>query len=303
MGRRTAWTMVGSLLSVTLLLVACSAAPSSQSSAPTASEGRMVQPTAPASGGTTQAPASRPGSSDAQLPSDQAIVGIRKIIYTGDIQLEVKNPVETMSVVQRLAHEVGGYVASSNTSTQNDKQFVTMSLRVPVESYHDVMGQLRRLGEKVRDEKTTSQDVSEEYADLSAQLRNLEATEAQYLEFMKRAQTIDEVLKVQQQLTTVRGQIERIKGRLNYLDRRSDLSTINVGLYPPSIQPERSNGYANLLEAAAEAWTASLRFLSVAASALVAIVVFFWWAIPPAALLAFWVNARLRRKRNLPSAA
>ncbi|MFN8535590.1 MAG: DUF4349 domain-containing protein [Dehalococcoidia bacterium] len=297
MRNRTTWQWLAGALGFSLLISACAAqpAPSSMTSAPLPQE-RGPAPTSSA-GGAAPAPATRGNSGDTALPSDQAIVGIRKIIYTGDMNLEVKTPIETMTIVSRLVQDNGGYVATSNTTNQNDKQIVTMSLRVPAEAYNDTMSQLRKLGDKVRDEKTTSQDVSEEYADLSAQLRNLEASEAQYLEFMKRAQTIDEVLKVQQQLTTVRGQIERIKGRLTFLDRRSDLATINLGLYAPAATPTRTGGYANPLEAAVEAWDASLRFLSVAASGVVALVVFFWWAIPPMALLAFWIVSRLRRRR------
>ena len=294
------WRVFVGAMALAVGLSACSAVRSSPAPSPEpgAPEVRSAQP--PSAAGVAGQPTfmAPPGTGDVALPSDQAIIGIRKIIYTGDIQLEVKNPVEVMVVVERLVQAVGGYVASSNTTNQNDTQIVTMSLRVPAERYQDVMAQLRRVGDKVLEEKTTSQDVSEEYADLSAQLRNLEATEAQYLEFLKRAQTIDEVLKVQQQLTTVRGQIERIKGRLTYLDRRSDLATINVKLSPPAVPPKRPNGYANPIDAAVEAWDASLRFLSFAASGLVAIVVFFWWALPPAGLGLLWLSSRLRRRRG-----
>lgn len=295
-----AWVGLTAVVGLAFVVGAC--APVRSPAAPTsASEARGVAPTTPGDGPPQAAPIGRPGTSDLPLPSDQAITGLRKIIYTGDIQLEVANPVATMDRIQLLVRDVGGYVASSNTVYENDKQIVTMSLRVPAERYSDVLAQLRRLADKVREEKTTSQDVSEEYADLSAQLRNLEATEAQYLELMRRAQSIDDVLKVQQQLTTVRGQIERLKGRLTYLERRSDLATINVGLYPPSTPA--SGGYANPLEAAAIAWDASLRFLAAATSGAVAVIVFFWWAAPPAALALVWLIARLRRRRGVPASA
>jgi hypothetical protein len=297
---RTAWVGLTAVVGLALLVGAC--APVRSPAPPTSSsEARGLAPTTPAAGPPQAAPASQPGTADQPLPSDQAITGIRKIIYTGDVQLEVANPVAAMDRIQLLVQDVGGYVASSNTFYQNDKQVVTMSLRVPAERYGDVLAQLRRLADKVREEKTTSQDVSEEYADLSAQLRNLEATEAQYLELMKRAQSIDDVLKVQQQLTAVRGQIERIKGRLTYLDRRSDLATINVGLFP--LSAPASGGYANPLEAAAIAWEASLRFLAAATSGVVAVIVFFWWAAPPAVLATVWLIARLRRRRTVSATA
>ena len=72
-----------------------------------------------------------------------------------------------------------------------------------------------------RSESTTGQDVTEQYTDLDSQLRNLEASEAQLLELMKQAGTVEEILKVQQELTNTRGQIEQIKGQMQYLEQSS----------------------------------------------------------------------------------
>jgi hypothetical protein len=77
---------------------------------------------------------------------------------------------------------------------------------------------------------TNSQDVTEEYADLDAQLRNLQATETRLLALMDKAQKVDEILAVQRELSNTRGQIERIKGRMQYLQRTSDMAIIEVAL-------------------------------------------------------------------------
>ncbi|GIW09114.1 MAG: hypothetical protein KatS3mg061_0171 [Dehalococcoidia bacterium] len=284
-------------LGLLALLTSCTFAPASTpSTSRAAPEQRAAAPAAPPAPETS----ALRGQSEPSLPSDQAVLGGRKIIYTGEINLEVQDPLATMEIVTRLAQQSGGYVASTNLSRQDDRQVVTMSLRVPAERYPEMMAQLRQLGQKVRDEKTTSQDVSEEYADLNAQLRNLEAAEAQYLDLLKRAQTIDDILKVQQQLTNVRGQIERIKGRLTYLERRTELATITVGLVPLAAG-SRPLDLANPLDAAVRAWEASLRFLALAGSVAVTMVVFLWWALPPLALLVLWLLSRRRRRALTPS--
>jgi hypothetical protein len=96
----------------------------------------------------------------------------------------------------------------------------------------------------VPNESTNSQDVTEQYTDLQAQLRNLEATEAQYLELLKKAETVEDTLKVYQQLSNVRSEIERIKGRIQYLERTSDMALIEVNLQ--KTQPIDGTGWSAL---------------------------------------------------------
>jgi hypothetical protein len=90
------------------------------------------------------------------------------------------------------------------------------------------MGGIRNLAVDVRSEKATTQDVTEEYSDAQTQITSLEATHAQLLELMKRAGSVEELLKVQQQADQVRLQIDRLKGRATAIERLSSLASIGV---------------------------------------------------------------------------
>src|SRR5947209_13263480 len=85
---------------------------------------------------------------------------------------------------------------------------------------------------KVEKEQTTAQDVTEDYVDLQARQRNLEATSLQLQSLLSKATTVDETLKVQVQLNNVQSDLERIKGKLNYYDTRTSNSTIQVSILP-----------------------------------------------------------------------
>jgi hypothetical protein len=92
------------------------------------------------------------------------------------------------------------------------------------------MSSLRGMADEVTAENTSAQDVTQEYTDLNSTLTNLQATEAQLLEIMKKAVTVDEILAVQTQLTNTRGQIETTKGRMQYLEQTSATSLITISL-------------------------------------------------------------------------
>ncbi|MCX6021021.1 MAG: DUF4349 domain-containing protein, partial [Chloroflexi bacterium] len=180
----------------------------------------------------------------------------------------------------------------------------TITLRVPAQGYADVMTALRRMSVKVESEKGEAKDVTEEFADIDAQVRNLEVTEAQLQELMKKATTIDEILRVQNQISTVRGQIERLKGRAQYLQRNADLATITVTLapeLPAKVTVETPVGW-DPLRVAAGAWRESLRAVQAVLTVGIVTVVFFWWLLPPLALFGFWMMSRRNGRRAAPAA-
>jgi hypothetical protein len=86
------------------------------------------------------------------------------------------------------------------------------------------------MADEVTYENISANDVTEEYIDLSAKLKNLEATEEQLLEIMKKAEKVEDILAVQRELTNTRDEIERTKGRMQYLEQTSETSLIEVQL-------------------------------------------------------------------------
>jgi len=210
----------------------------------------------------------------------------RKIIQTASVSLQVKAVGEAFQEVGRIASGAGGFVSNSSFSNVDDEQVASVTIRVPAVRFQDVLGQLRGLAVKVENEQSQASDVTEEYSDLGARLRNLEATEAQYLEFLKRAKDIGEVLQVQDRLNGVRAEIEQVRGRMNLLENLSDLSTITVHLRPESAPAAEEGGRPDPAEAAGKAWDASLDTLWGIATVVVAIAAFAWWLVPLLVLLA-----------------
>jgi hypothetical protein len=154
----------------------------------------------------------------------------RKIVRTGSISMEVTDIGKSQADIAEIAGQYQGYVVSSNLNADKEQPSGFISFRVPADKFNDALAKLRALAVKVTYENTNSQDVTEQYMDLKAQLSNYEATEAQYLELLKKADNVKDMLEVQRELSNVRGNIERVKGRIQYLDRTSDTSLLEVTL-------------------------------------------------------------------------
>jgi PKD repeat protein len=154
----------------------------------------------------------------------------RMVVRTGNISLVVSDIGKTIDSITKISGDFGGYVVTSQKWKDNDRNYGNISIRVLAENYDQAIIALRNMSLDVISETTSSQDVTEEYSDLGASLKNLEATEAQLLKIMETATKTEDILSIQRELTNVRGQIEQIKGRMQYLERTSTTSLINVNL-------------------------------------------------------------------------
>jgi len=165
----------------------------------------------------------------------------RLIIKNGQLSLVVKDVKDSIKAVSEYATKQGGFVVSSNVYKNGLIPYGTIVVRVPAAKFDAGIIEVKALGEVVS-ESANGQDVTEEYVDLDAQLRNLRATEAQFLTIMAKAVKIEDILNVQRELTNVRGNIERLQGRMKYLKQSADLSTITVNFATdPAVLPSYDN--------------------------------------------------------------
>lgn len=217
--------IVSGLLFITILLVVIACAPSEPAETP------APQFRGPAG------PAGAAFSTTAKGLEDIPLVGDRMIVRNGRITLLVEKVADAVEKVGELAGRMGGYVVSSENLDEGKQISAIVTVRVPAEKFDEALIELRKIAVRATSESTTSQDVTEEYTDLSARLRNLEATEKQYLDLMEKATTVEDVIKVQRELSSTRQSIEQIKGRMQYLERTSATSLITAVIYP-STSPE-----------------------------------------------------------------
>ncbi len=134
--------------------------------------------------------------------------------------------------VTLIAVGQGGYIVSSETEERDGAKYAQLRLGVPVERFEETQRRLRTLAIKVLRDNASGEDVTDQYVDLQSQLNNLEATAARIRTFLDETETVEEALKVNAELTAIEGEIEQVKGRMNYLKDRSAFSSLSVSLEP-----------------------------------------------------------------------
>jgi len=157
----------------------------------------------------------------------------RKVIRTAYLSIEVGNFDEASSEVESAIEALGGFIADSSAyTTDRGKKRGTITARVPEEMFSEAIARLEKVG-RVESKRISGQDVTEEYIDLEARLNNSRRTEGRLLDILEKAEKVEDILRVEKELARVREEIERLTGRMRYLDDRIDLSTVTVELYEP----------------------------------------------------------------------
>ncbi|MEP7284890.1 MAG: DUF4349 domain-containing protein [Chloroflexota bacterium] len=247
MRKRTIWIVAAGILSVSLLLlsmVACtSASPPPAGYAPpvvvVATNASLVDAVSAKSNANNSDFSSSGGSAGEQATpgAPQQVAQKRIVLKNATLAIVVQDTAQTLNAIADTAEKLGGWVVNSTTSQQIRNNNVkltygTITIRVPAEKLTDTLTTIRSAAVSVQSENITGDDVTQNYTDLTSQLTNLEAAEAQLRKIMESTDKTVDVLAVYRELITVRGQIERIKGQLKYYDEASAYSSITVTLSP-----------------------------------------------------------------------
>jgi hypothetical protein len=198
-------------------------------------------------------PAATPSRTDANFASGAGVPNVpaaaisavapppapRMIVRTASLSLIVSDARKAMEAVTRTAAQLGGYVTESKEWRESDQLRGSVTVRVPSARFDEMIGTAKKSSVRVQSETTSGQDVTQEFSDLGAQLRNAEAAEHELRELLttvrQRTQRASDVLEVFGRLSEVRGEIEQLKGRMQYLSQVSAMSAITFELVPDVI--------------------------------------------------------------------
>lgn len=304
MNRR--WVLFVAIALASILLAACGPAATQE---PRYERTFEAPPRQPASKDT--APGGVP-EDEAQILAQATAAGQRMVVSTAEMVVIVDDVAVSLPQVEALVGQMEGYILSSSSyRTATDRLAATITMRVPSKRFHETLTALRALAKKVESETLSGQDVTDQYIDLEARLKVLQATEKELVNLLSEVRQSEgnaqekaqAILDIYSKLTEVRAQIEQIQGQMKYLEQMSAMATITVRLLPfePTVEPP-----------VVEEGFDPLRTVNRAARALVLILqgllnVLIWIAIvllPIAALFAIpvlvilWLVRRSRKRKS-----
>ncbi|HZG57856.1 DUF4349 domain-containing protein [Paenibacillus sp.] len=155
----------------------------------------------------------------------------RMLIYKANVTMEVESYADAYTEIQNLIHLSGGYLVQFSEQTSDAERSGLFTIKVPAGDFDGFMDRLEKLPNVGLNRSMNAQDVSEEYVDLNARLGAKQVVEARYLEYMEGASRSEDLIRYTNELAAIQEEIERLKGRIRYLQANVAYSTVELRVY------------------------------------------------------------------------
>ncbi len=224
---------------------------------------------------------------DVASTTEQAATIERKLIKTGQLSFETSDLTKTRNSIESICKQYKAYLSSENLTAYGDRQQHTLEIRIPAHQYDSLVLAVEALALKVENKSTNVQDVTEEFIDVEARLKTKKELEIRYLDLLKQAKKIEEMLSIEGQLANVRAEIESMEGRLKYLSNQVSYSTLSVTYY--QLVTTDYGFFTKLTRGIAQGWVNLLDFIVVLVNL---------WPFAGIIAVVLWLVRRIKRSRN-----
>ena len=229
-GRRGSWLLYIGVGFVMALILAAIVTPNLLRSRPAAGPVPRAQQFNTLAEVRNSAPASASLSTIAEAGTVNTIALDRRVIRKGAMEVIVDNPATALDQITAIARHHRGYVVSSELTGREQSQRGDITIRVPAAQFDEARAELKSLAKRVESEQTSADDVTMRFAENEATLRNFRAEETSYLQIMQRSGSIKETLQVAEQLSDVRGRIERLEAEIRTMALETEMTAIQVSV-------------------------------------------------------------------------
>jgi Domain of unknown function (DUF4349) len=226
-----------------------------------------------------------PGTADEEKAIPQ------KIIKYASLKFETNDIEETFRKIQTAVKESHATIQSDSEGKNDYSLYRNITVRVPSQNF-DVFLQSISKGVSYFDQKDIStEDVTEQYIDLDSRLKTKQKLEERYIEILKKATKISEILEIEKQISAIREEIESKQGQLKYLESRVSESRISIEFYKPIAEKQSIKiSYGSKILTAIQSGFFEL-------SGLFIWIISVWPFLILFGVIAFYIRRRFKRKK------
>jgi hypothetical protein len=166
-------------------------------------------------------------------PSDISDMDLipQKIIKEASIKFKVENYFKARKGIDSVITKYHALISRENESQSTSQISNTLMIRIENKFFEKFIGEISSIARKFDSKIISANDVTEDFVDLSARLKTKKEFEQRYLQILNKANKVEDILQIENEIRTIREEIESTQGRLNYLNNKVDYSTITLSIY------------------------------------------------------------------------
>lgn len=204
--------------------------------------------------------ASKESTSNSNTVNDENVAPIdRKLIKEADLEWETNNIDKTHKNIAQLVKQFGAYVADDDQYKDDYTITNRMLVKVPAQKFDEFLSSLNKDVEKYKRKSIKVIDVTQEYVDVATRIKTKKELEQRYIEILKSAKSVEDILKIESELNTVRTDIETAEARMKVLNHQISLSSIHISFYETTSAPV--GFFGKIGKSFVEGWNGTLYFI------------------------------------------
>lgn len=169
----------------------------------------------------------------------------QKLIKESYLSFETQNIEETYRDIAVVVKKYKGYIQDDSANKNYNRLNRRLTIRIPTVNFDNTIDGISEKVAYFDIKRMSSKDVTEEFIDLEARIKAKKTLESRYLELLKKANSVKEILEIERELSSIREDIEAKEGRLKYLQNKVSLSTIEVEFYKLTAESKVTKSYAS----------------------------------------------------------
>lgn len=177
------------------------------------------------------APPPAPEESEDDQKIRNSIKKASKIIKDGGMRVEVENLSLAKARIDSTMRQFDAYYENENYQAQTYKSTFYLTLRIPSENFELLLNTIKSGGGKILEKNIEARDVTDQYVDVAIRLNNNKSYLLRYQQLLKKANSVKDILEIQEKIRKIEEEIESRKGRLQYFDDRVRFSTLRIEIF------------------------------------------------------------------------
>lgn len=177
------------------------------------------------------APPPAPEESDEEQKIRNSFKKASKIIKDGRMRVEVEDLSLAKVRLDSTMRQFNAYYENENYQSQTYKSTFYLTLRIPSENFEPLLNTIESGGGKILEKNIEARDVTDQYIDVSIRLNNNKSYLLRYQQLLKKANSVKDILEIQEKIRKIEEEIESRKGRLQYFDDRVRFSTLQIEVF------------------------------------------------------------------------
>lgn len=240
-----------------------------------------------------------PLSENRKIPKDkfkkEKVVQDKKIIKDGDISIQVTKLKESKKKIDNLLKKYNSYYSKENLDNNDYEQRFNLTIRIPNHNFDNFIEDVESGDGNILNKNIAARDVTDKFIDLTTRLNNKRSYLKRYKDLLKRANSIEEILKIEEKIRRLEEEIDSTEGRLRYLNNQVDFSTLNLTLIKKldyKFTPDKGNNFwERFKRSVSHGWTGLISFF------LFLVLLWPYWIIL-AVIIYFWRRHKRRKRSN-----